>query len=83
VFAPLAPDRFAQEFADRAGLACAIVDANDLQKAKVLGASRGVNRTNVERALLTNPHGNSDEQTPVVVLKWRSRGQHPLLAQAA
>ncbi len=83
VFAPLEPDAFAQDFADRTGVACAIVDANDLEKAKVLGASSGVNRINVERALLSNPHGNSDEQTPVVVLKWRSPGVHPLLEQAA
>lgn len=83
VFAPLAPDRFAQEFADFTGVACAIVDANDLERAKVLGASRGVNRANVERALLTNPHGNSDEQTPVVVLKWRATGDHPLVERAA
>ena len=60
-------------------IACAVVDANDLQKAKVLGASGGVNRTAVERALLDNPHGNGDEQTPVVVLKWRSSGSNPLL----
>ncbi len=83
VFAPLRPDAFAQDFADRTGVACAIVDANDLQRAKVLGASRGVNRANVERALVSNPHGNSDEQTPVVVLKWRSSGEHPLLKWAA
>lgn len=83
VFAPLAPDRFAQELADRTGVSCAIVDANDLERAKVLGASRGVNRANLERALLSNPHGNSDEQTPVVVLKWRAAGEHPLLERAA
>ena len=59
-------------------VACAIVDANDLHKAKVLGASRGVDRAAVERALLDNPHGNGDEQTPIVVLKWRGGGANPL-----
>jgi len=83
VFAPLSPDAFAQGFADNIGVACAVVDANDLDKAKILGASRGVNRANVERALRSNPHGNSDEQTPVVVLKWRAAGTHPLLEPAA
>ncbi|MDQ6823054.1 MAG: coenzyme F420-0:L-glutamate ligase [Candidatus Eremiobacteraeota bacterium] len=79
VFAPQQPDAFAQSVHDAAGVACAVVDANDLQKAKVLGASLGVNRGNVEFALLANPHGNGDEQTPVVVLKWRGAGPNPLV----
>jgi len=78
VFAPRDPDAFSRDFASRTGVSCAVVDANDLQKAKVLGASAGVNRAAVERALLDNPHGNGDEQTPVVVLKWRASGSSPL-----
>ena len=80
VFAPQNPDAFAESVKERTGIDCTIVDANDLEKAKVLGASSGVNRRNVEYALLDNPHGNSDEQTPVVVLKWRADGENPLLA---
>jgi len=82
VFAPRDPDAFAETVRERGGVACAIVDANDLEKAKVLGASRDVRRANVERALLDNPHGNGDEQTPVVVLKWRGGGANPLLEEA-
>lgn len=82
VFAPQNPEAFAQSVYERSGIACAVVDANDLEKAKVLGASAGVHRANVERALLSNPHGNGDEQTPIVVLKWRADGANPLLAQA-
>ncbi|HLI96253.1 MAG TPA: coenzyme F420-0:L-glutamate ligase [Candidatus Baltobacteraceae bacterium] len=82
VFAPQHPDAFAQSVFERAGIACAVVDANDLEKAKVLGASSGVLRANVERALLSNPHGNGDEQTPIVVLKWRASGVNPLFAEA-
>ncbi|MBV8655647.1 MAG: coenzyme F420-0:L-glutamate ligase [Candidatus Eremiobacteraeota bacterium] len=78
VFAPRDPNGFSSEFRKRTGIACAVVDANDLQKAKVLGASSGVDCAAVERALLDNPHGNGDEQTPVVVLKWRARGPNPL-----
>lgn len=83
VFAPQNPDAFSQSVFERAGVAATVVDANDLEKAKVLGASAGVNRTNVERALLSNPHGNGDEQTPIVVLKWRGAGENPLFAEAA
>src|SRR6185437_1315434 len=42
VFAPRDPDASAGSIALRTGAACAIVDANDLKKAKVLGASPGV-----------------------------------------
>jgi hypothetical protein len=37
----------------------------------------------VVAALLDNPHGNSDEQTPIVVFKWRGNGSNPLLHDAA
>lgn len=83
VFAPQNPDAFAQSVYERTGIACTVVDANDLEKAKVLGASAGVHRANVERALLSNPHGNGDEQTPIVVLKWRAGGASPLFAQVS
>jgi F420-0:Gamma-glutamyl ligase len=79
VFAPREPDGFARSVQERTGVACAVVDANDLGKAKVLGSSSAVCDASVEAALLDNPHGNSDEQTPVVVLKWRGRGPNPLL----
>jgi hypothetical protein len=78
VLAPREPDAFSQSVYERTGAGCVVVDANDLQKAKVLGASVNVNRANVESALLDNPHGNGDEQTPIVVLKWRNDGENPL-----
>ncbi|HET9096307.1 MAG TPA: coenzyme F420-0:L-glutamate ligase [Candidatus Baltobacteraceae bacterium] len=81
VFAPQNPDAFSQSVYERTGVACTVVDANDLEKAKVLGASTGVQRANVERALLSNPHGNGDEQTPIVVLKWRAGGANPLFSR--
>ncbi|MGZ3498963.1 MAG: coenzyme F420-0:L-glutamate ligase [Vulcanimicrobiaceae bacterium] len=83
VFAPQNPDAFAQSVFDRTGVACVVVDANDLEKAKVLGASTGVARKHVEFALLSNPHGNGDEQTPIVVLKWRAAGASPLFEARA
>jgi ribosomal protein S28E/S33 len=78
VFAPQNPDAFAQSVFERTGIGCAVVDANDLNTAKVLGASAGVNRDSVAEALRSNPHGNGDEQTPIVVLKWRGDGVGPL-----
>lgn len=83
VLAPREPDAFAQSVFERIGVACAVVDANDLEKAKVLGASSGVDRSGIANALLDNPHGNGDEQTPVVVLKWRGQGPNPLFRGTA
>jgi F420-0:gamma-glutamyl ligase len=79
VLGPAEPDRVATELAAALDVHVAIVDANDLRSAKALGASPQLDRAGVERALLGNPHGNADEQTPLVVLAWRGAGPHPLV----
>ena len=79
VLGPAEPDRVATELAGALGVHVAIVDANDLRRAKALGVSPQLDRAGVERALLGNPHGNGDEQTPLVVLAWRGDGPHPLV----
>jgi F420-0:gamma-glutamyl ligase len=71
VLGPDRPDAVAAELAARCGARVAIVDANDLGRAAVLGASAGVDREAVIAALRANPHGNGDEQTPIVVLAER------------
>jgi F420-0:gamma-glutamyl ligase len=83
VMAPRDPGEFAVRLRELSGVDAAVVDVNDLHRARVLGASPCVNRSGVEGALLDNPHGNSDEQTPVVVLKWRGNGPNPLLSSDA
>lgn len=82
VLGPAEPDRVSTELAAELGLHVAIVDANDLRRAKVLGASPRVVRDGVEHALLGNPAGNGDEQTPLVILAWRGAGPHPLVRAA-
>jgi hypothetical protein len=79
VLGPAEPDRVASEIADALDLHVAIVDANDINPAKTLGASPRTDRLAVERALSCNPHGNGDEQTPIVVLAWRGDGPNPLV----
>jgi hypothetical protein len=83
VLGPEAPDRIAAQIAARIGTHALIVDANDLGVAKILGASSGVARERSEAVLRANPHGNGDEQTPIVVLKWRGAGPSPLERRAA
>jgi F420-0:gamma-glutamyl ligase len=79
VLGPAEPDRVATELAAALGVHVAIVDANDLRRAKTLGASPHLDRAAVEHALIGNPHGNGDEQTPIVVLAWRGTGPNPLV----
>ena len=80
VFGPDRPDEAAQAIADccGTGIGVTVVDANDLGKVNVLGASQRVARATIARALRSNPHGNGDEQTPIVVLVWRGEGPNPL-----
>jgi F420-0:gamma-glutamyl ligase len=82
VFGPADPDRVCAELRDRLGFGFAIVDANDLRRAKALGVSPDVVPGAVEAALLANPHGNGDEQTPIVILTWRGSGPNPLRVAA-
>jgi ribosomal protein S28E/S33 len=82
VLGPRDPDAVAAAIASRAHVRTAIVDANDLGISKVLGASADVPRERVAAALRANPHGNGDEQTPIVVLAWRGAGRGPLDAAA-
>jgi len=51
------------------GLGAAIVDVNDLKAVKIVAASPRVNRSVVTQALIDNPAGNADEQTPLVLVR--------------
>ena len=62
---------------ERAGAPCAIVDVNDLSATRgemlILAKSEGVDERVLRAALLGNPQGNGDEQTPVVVVRQDPR----------
>ena len=77
VLGPLDPGAEAVRIATACGSHAAVVDVNDLQKVEVLGASAHVNALAVSACLRENPHGNSDQQTPVVVLKYRAIAGSP------
>ncbi|MEO1146118.1 MAG: F420-0:Gamma-glutamyl ligase [Cyanobacteria bacterium J06638_22] len=53
----------------KTGLAAAIVDVNDLRAVKVLAATDDVSQQLLEAALISNPAGNADEQTPIVLIR--------------
>lgn len=51
------------------GMSAAIVDVNDLKRVKVLAASSDIAPGLLEKSLLSNPAGNANEQTPVVLIR--------------
>ncbi|CAI7766125.1 unnamed protein product [Closterium sp. NIES-53] len=57
----------------RLGCAVAVVDVNDLKKVKILAASAGVDHKRLTTALLPNPAGNADQQTPIVIVRGCSK----------
>eukprot|EP00899_Mesostigma_viride_P002437 jgi/Mesvir1/12194/Mv00429-RA.1 len=53
----------------KTGIDVAVVDVNDLKKVDILAASAGVRPKDLVTALRGNPAGNSDEQTPLVLIR--------------
>ena len=47
----------------------AVVDVNDLGKVKVLASNKTANHRLINEALRSNPAGNADEQTPLVIIR--------------
>lgn len=65
---PERADEVAAAISKKIGVAVAIVDANDLG-VNVLGATPGVDKKFVARAIKDNPLGQSDEQTPIGIIR--------------
>jgi hypothetical protein len=51
------------------GCGAAVVDANDLGKVEILGASAFLDRDLLTEAMRPNPQGNDDQQTPLVLVR--------------
>jgi hypothetical protein len=54
-----------------------VVDSNDLA-ADILGASDGVDRGQLPELFADNPLGQTDEQTPICVLRRMRVGPRPV-----
>ena len=79
---PAHPDAVAGKIAEKLGVPVAIVDANDLG-VNVLGASQGVDRKFVTKAIKDNPLGQSDEQTPVGIIRTVVNAVLPMIVRQA
>ncbi len=69
VMGPLNADLFCKEVSKYLDIDVAVVDVNDLGGVKVLASSnKAVNKT-LKRNLISNPAGNGDEKTPIVLIR--------------
>ena len=69
VLGPESPQQVVDNIRQATGLEAAIVDVNDLRAVKVLSSTSGVNDAVLTQALIDNPAGNADEQTPLVLIR--------------
>ncbi len=69
VLGPHQPQQVVDQIQQATGLSAAIVDVNDLKAVKILAATSDISHSLLEQALTTNPAGNADEQTPIVLIR--------------
>ncbi|NJM95550.1 MAG: F420-0:Gamma-glutamyl ligase [Acaryochloridaceae cyanobacterium CSU_5_19] len=69
ILGPENPQQVVNQIKAETGLEAAIVDVNDLKRVKILAATDQVSFPFLEEALRSNPAGNADEQTPVVLVR--------------
>lgn len=69
VMGPAHAQSVVNEVKARTGLDAAIADVNNLRRVAILAHTKGVNPKTLTAALLSNPMGNSAEQTPIVVVR--------------
>ncbi len=68
ILAPEEPDTLAESIKAKTGVDTAIMDCSYVAST-TLGASEGVDKNKVADLLKSNPFGNFDEMTPIVVIK--------------
>ena len=69
VLGPDNPTGVACKVAEALGCGAAVVDANDLGRVEICGASAFVDRDLLVEAMRPNPQGNADERTPLVLVR--------------
>lgn len=69
VLGPSHSQRLVDEIYRETGLKAAIVDVNDLKAVKILAMTADTDEQTLIQALIDNPAGNADEQTPVVLIR--------------
>nr|WP_245210854.1 hypothetical protein [Prochlorococcus marinus] len=73
VMGPLNADLFCKEVSQYLNIDVAVVDVNDLGGVKVLASSNKAVNEILKRNLISNPAGNGDEKTPIVIVREKSK----------
>ncbi len=73
VMGPLNADLFCKEVSKYLNIDVAVVDVNDLGAVKVLASSNKKVNKILKRNLISNPAGNGDEKTPIVLIREKSK----------
>jgi len=68
VLGPKEPQKVVDRIKQATGAEAVITDVNDIGKVDILAATDGVDQETLFKYLKDNPHGNDDQQTPIVVL---------------
>ncbi len=69
VMGPINADLFCNEVSKYLNIEVAVVDVNDLGGVKVLASSNKTVNKILKRNLVSNPAGNGDEKTPIVIIR--------------
>lgn len=69
VLGPAHAQSVVNEVKARTGLEAAIADVNNIRRAAIVAATKHVDPKQLAASLLSNPHGNAAEQTPIVVVR--------------
>lgn len=69
ILGPKDPQKIVDRIREVTGAEAVIADVNDIKKADILAASKGVDQEALIKDLEDNPFGNDDQQTPIVILK--------------
>ncbi|HHY96202.1 MAG TPA: hypothetical protein GX513_14525 [Firmicutes bacterium] len=69
VMGPKDPQKVAEAIKKATGVDAVVVDVNDIYCVDILGSTTTYPQSSLEDALRTNPFGNDDQCTPIVVLK--------------
>jgi len=73
VLGPLNANLFCKEVSKYLNIDVAVVDVNDLGGVKVLASSNKAVNKILKRNLISNPAGNGDEKTPIVLIREKNK----------
>ncbi len=76
VLGPLDPKEFCVEASRKLGVNVAVVDVNDLGRVKIIAASQQSDLKAIHSALISNPAGNANQHTPLVLIRAKSKLQN-------